>query len=85
VKFQEAVLLISRDDASNVHQISLSEQIRGDIVLKAWETNLTEGKRLARDVTESCLEALTILDKGTIDFEGNSISEALGQIDIAKN
>jgi hypothetical protein len=28
---------------------------------------------------------LSSLDKGLIDFEGNSISEALGQIDIAKN
>jgi hypothetical protein len=77
--------LVPKDDVSNVHRLSLSEQIRGDIVLKAWETNLTESKRLARDVTEACLEALTSLDKGIIDFEGNVISEALGQIDIAKN
>jgi hypothetical protein len=28
---------------------------------------------------------LTSLDKGLIDFEGNVISEALGQIDIAKD
>jgi hypothetical protein len=55
------------------------------MVLKAWETNLVESKRLARDVIEACLEALTSLDKGLIDFEGNVISEALGQIDIAKN
>jgi hypothetical protein len=26
-----------------------------------------------------------LLDKGLIDFEGNAISEALGQIDIEKN
>jgi hypothetical protein len=77
--------LVPKDDVSDVHRLSLSEQIRGDIVLKAWETNLAESKRLARDVNEACLEALTSLDKGLIDFEGNVISEALGQIDIAKN
>lgn len=84
-KFQEAILLIPKDNVSNVHQLSLSEQIRGDIILKAWETNLIESKRLARDVTEACLEVFTSLDKGLIDFEGNVVSEAPGQIDIAKN
>jgi hypothetical protein len=85
VKFQEVVLLVPKDDVSDVHRLSLSEQIRGDMVLKAWETNLAESKRLARDVNEACLEALTSLDKGLIDFEGSVISESLGQIDIAKN
>jgi hypothetical protein len=58
---------------------------RGDIILKAWETNLAERKRLAREVNKSCEEALSSLDKGLLDVEGDSISEALGQIDIAKN
>jgi hypothetical protein len=41
-----------------------------------------EGKRLAMDVTKAFLEAFTSLDRGLIDFEGNVVSEALGQIDI---
>jgi hypothetical protein len=49
------------------------------------ETNLAKSKRLAGEVNEACLEALSLIDKGLIDFEGNVISEALGQIDIAKN
>jgi hypothetical protein len=77
--------LVPKDDVSDVPRLSLSEQIRGDMALKAWETNLAESKRLAREVNEACLEALSSLDKGLIDFEGNVISEALGQIDIAKN
>jgi hypothetical protein len=54
------------------------------MALKAWETNRAERKRLAREVNEACLEALASLDKGLIDFEGNVISEALGQIDIER-
>jgi hypothetical protein len=53
--------------------------------LKAWETNLVESKRLSREVNEACLEVLSSLDEGIIDFEGNVISKALGQIDIKKN
>jgi hypothetical protein len=48
VKFQEAVLLVPKDDVPDVPQLSLFEQIRGDIALKSWETNLVESKRLAR-------------------------------------
>jgi hypothetical protein len=40
---------------------------------------------LAKEVKEDFLEAISSLDKGLLDVEGNSISEALGKIDIAKN
>jgi hypothetical protein len=85
VKFQEAFLLVPKDYVSNIPRLSLSEKIRGDMALKAWETNLEERKRLSKEANEACLEALLSLDKGLIDFEGNVISEALGKIDIANN
>jgi len=78
-------LLVPKDDFSDVHRLYLLEQIKGEMVLKASETNLAESKRLARDVNEACIEPLSFLDKGLIYFEGSVISEALGQIDIAKN
>jgi hypothetical protein len=53
--------------------------------LKAWETNLAERKRLAREVNKYFEEALSSLEKGFLDVEGDSISKALGQIDIEKN
>jgi hypothetical protein len=84
-KFQEDILLVPKDDVSDVPRLSLSEKTRGDIILKAWETNMVERKRLAREVNEAFLEALSSLDKGLLDVEGNIIFETLGQIDIAKN
>jgi hypothetical protein len=84
-KFQEAILIAAKDEVAEVPRLSLSEQTRGDIILKAWETNLAESKRLAREVNKACEEALSSLDKGLLDVERDSISEALGQIDIAKN
>jgi hypothetical protein len=53
--------------------------------LNVWETNLVERKIFAREVHEACLEAISSLDKGLLDVEGNTLSEALGQIDIEKN
>jgi hypothetical protein len=58
---------------------------RGDIILKTWEANLVESKRLAWEVKKSCEEACSSLDKDSLDIEKYSISESLGQIDIEKN
>jgi glutamyl-tRNA reductase len=84
-KFQEAIFLVPRDYVSEVPRLSLSEQTRGDIILKVWETNLAERKRLAIEVNKSCEEALSSLNKGLLDVEGDSISEALRQIDVENN
>ena len=63
----------------------LSEKTRGDIILKAWETNLDERKILSREVKKSFEEELSSLDKESLEVEGDSISKALGKIDIARN
>jgi hypothetical protein len=55
------------------------------MALKSWETNMEERKKLVKYVKEACLEALSSINKQLIEFEGNSISEALGQIEIEMN
>jgi hypothetical protein len=40
---------------------------------------------LSREVNKSFEEALSSLDKGLLDVEGDSIPDTLGQIDIPKN
>jgi hypothetical protein len=57
VTFQEAILSATKDEVARVTRLSLSEQTRGDIILKTWEANLVESKRLAREVKKSCEEA----------------------------
>jgi membrane-bound ClpP family serine protease len=46
---------------------------------------MAERKILAWEVNKVCEEALCSLDKGLLEVERDSISKALGQIDIAKN
>ena len=55
------------------------------MALKVWETNLVERKILSSEVKDVCQEALSSLDKRLINFEGSSIAEALGKIDIEMN
>jgi hypothetical protein len=84
-KFQEVLIWMQRANAPDFPLLSHSEQVRGEMALKSWETNLEEGKKLSREVKEACLEALSSLNKKLIEFEGNNISEALGKIEIEMN
>jgi hypothetical protein len=76
---------MQRENAPSFPLLSQSEQLRGKRDLKPWETNLEEGKKLARVVKEACLDPLSTLNKNPIDIEGNNISEALGKIEIEMN
>ena len=74
-----------KDNVYDFPELSPSEQLRGDMALKVWETNLVERKILDMEVKDAFLEAFSSLDKNIIEFEGSNISEALGQIDIEMN
>jgi hypothetical protein len=75
----------TKEEVAMVSRLSLSEQTRGDIILKTWEANIVESKRLAKEVKKDCEEAFYSLDKESLDLEKDNISEVLGQFDIAKN
>jgi len=76
---------MQRPNAPGFPHLSHFDQVRGEIALKAYETNLEEGKKLAIDVKEACLEALSSLNKKLIEFEGNNVSESLGKNEIELN
>jgi hypothetical protein len=44
VKFQEAIILVQKDNVPDFPLLSPSEQLRGDMALKVWETNLEKEK-----------------------------------------
>jgi hypothetical protein len=67
-RFQEAIILVHKDNAPDFSLLFPSEQLRGDMALKVWETNLAERKRLSREVKDGFQEALSSLDKRLIDF-----------------
>jgi hypothetical protein len=53
----EAILSSAKEEVANVTRLSLLEQTRGDIILKIWEANIFESKRLAKEVKKACEEA----------------------------
>jgi hypothetical protein len=83
--FQEAVVSSDREGIYVVSRLSISEQARGDIILKTWETNIAKSKKMAKEVKEACEESFQLLNKESLGLGKDDSSEVLGQVDIAKH
>jgi hypothetical protein len=84
-KFQEFIIWRQKANIPGLAPFSQYEQVKGEMALKVWETNLEESKKLAREAKEACLNTLSSVETKLVEFEGNDISETLGQIEIEMN
>jgi hypothetical protein len=63
----------------------VAEQIRGDIMLKVWEANIAERKKMAKEVKDDCEETFDSLDKGSLRIGRDDFPGLLGQINIVRH
>jgi hypothetical protein len=50
--FQKAVALSTKEEVEKIQKLSVSEQVKGDVILKVWEADLAENKRITREVND---------------------------------
>jgi hypothetical protein len=84
VAFQEAVIATTNRESGKISKFSISEQTRGNILLKEWECNILEGKLQAKKVRKSCEEAFSSIDGNLLGIDSESNAEMLIQMDMAK-
>jgi hypothetical protein len=65
--------------------LTIVEKIRGDIILKTWEANIAESKRMAKEIKEDCEEAFDFLDKKSLGIGKDDCSRVLVQINVIKH
>jgi hypothetical protein len=82
--FQKAVACSGNKEATKNIKLSVTEQIKGDIMLKVWETNMSESKKIVKEIKDDCEGILDSLDKQALGIEKDDCSESLGQINIEK-
>jgi len=75
----------AREGVSRVSKLSSLEQTKDDIILKTWETNIAESKRMAKEVKKYCEETFHSLDKESLGLGKDNISKVFGQVDITKH
>jgi hypothetical protein len=59
-------------------KLSVTEQIKGDIMLKVWETNMSERKNIVKEIKDDCEGIFDSLDKQALAIEKNDCFESLG-------
>jgi hypothetical protein len=62
--------------------LSISEQLKGDVMLKVWETKLEGYKGITEEVINHCQRIFDSIEKDSIQDENNGLSEPLGEINI---
>jgi hypothetical protein len=65
-------------------RLSIPEQTRGNILLKAWERNISESRERAKEMRNSCEETFGLINESLLDLDRESSTGTLGHIDIAK-
>jgi DUF4097 and DUF4098 domain-containing protein YvlB len=63
---------------SKIPKISVIEKIRGDIMLKVWETNIVENKKIEKEIKYDCEEIFDLLDKGSLGIRRDNFTGKLG-------
>jgi hypothetical protein len=82
VAFQEAVIATNNRVSSGTPVFTISEQTRGNILLKDWEHNIAMGKEQAQKVTNSLEEAFNSIDGELLGIDSGGNAEALMQMNV---
>jgi hypothetical protein len=85
VIFQEVVIATTKKETCSSSRISIPEQTRGNILLKACKRKILEGRQLAKEIRNSFEETFGFIDGSLLDLDSENSTETLGQINIAKH
>jgi hypothetical protein len=83
--FQKAVAFSSKEEIGKTQKLSISEQVKGDIMIKVWETKLAEYKRITREVNEDCQGIFDLFERDSLNIGTDGCSGLLGEVNIAKH
>jgi hypothetical protein len=84
VAFQEAVIATNNRESGSTPRFPISGQTRGNILLKEWEHNISEGKLQAKRVMKSLEEAFSSIDGNLLGIDSEGNAKALIQMNMEK-
>jgi hypothetical protein len=76
--FQEAIVSSAKEGVTMTSRLSVSEQPRGDIILKAWESSIAESRKMAKEVNDFFEEASQSLNKESLGLDKEDSSGVMG-------
>jgi hypothetical protein len=80
--FQKIITALQKEETGKSQKLSISEQLKGDAMIKVWETNLEGYKRITKGVNEDCQKIFDFIEKESTHIGTDGFSDSLGEIDI---
>ena len=80
--FQKVLSALHEKEIRQSQKLSISEQMKGDVMLKVWETKLKEYKGMTEEVINDCQRIFGSINKDSIQDETNGLPESLGETNI---
>jgi hypothetical protein len=80
--FQRVLSALQEKEIRQSQKLSISEQLKGDVMLKVWETKLKEYKGMTEEVINDCQRIFGSINKDSIQDETNGLPESLEETNI---
>jgi hypothetical protein len=73
---------LQNEDIGQSQRLSIPEQLRGDVMLKVWETKLREYKEVTEEVIKDCQKIFGSIEEDSLQNETNGLPKSLEEINI---
>jgi hypothetical protein len=80
--FQRVLSALQEEEIRQSQKLSTSEQLKGDVMLKVWETKLQGYKGITEEVINHCQRIFSSIEKDSLQDKTNGLPESLGEINI---
>jgi hypothetical protein len=80
--FQRVLSALQEEEIRQSQKLSISEQLKGDVMLKVWETKLQGYKGITEEVINHCQRIFSSIEKDSLQDKTNGLPESLGEINI---
>jgi hypothetical protein len=69
IAFQEVFLATTKEEVAISSRLSILEQARGIILLKAWEHNIFERRKRDKEMRYACEETFGLINTNLLDLD----------------
>ena len=83
--FQKVLTSLQKEEIGKNQKLSISEQVKGDIMIKVWESKLAEYKGITKGINEDCQRIFSLIEKDSVNIGTDGFSELLGEVNIVKH
>jgi hypothetical protein len=80
--FRRILTTLQKAEIGRSQKLSIPEQLKGEVMLKVWETKLKGYKGITEEVINDCQRIFGSIEKDSIQDKNNGLSEPLREINI---